>query len=85
MADEIDHAIEATEPNNEPTIVITFDDHGNMKLNATPNVDIGKFVLAAWLLTRQANGIADGVEQRATPPIALPNRQLHILGRGKPD
>lgn len=48
----------------EPTIVITFDDHGNMKLNSTPDVGLDKLVLAGWLLVRQANILAN-----EPPPI----------------
>jgi hypothetical protein len=54
-------------------IVITFDDHGNMKLNTTPDVDLGKMVLASWLLMRQAGLVADGIPRTG---IVLPKRGL---------
>lgn len=68
-----------TPAKDEPTIVITFDDHGNMKLNTTPDVDLGKLVLASWLLMRQANLIADGITD-ASNRIIKPQRGLRSIG-----
>lgn len=64
--------------NAEPhgrAIVMTFDDASNISLQATPDVTVADYVLAAFNLQRQANRL---LEPKPSPIVLrdhLPKRQ----------
>lgn len=73
---DTDPVVEAT------TIVITFDEGGNMRLQATPDVTIQNFVLAAWLCTSSANDVSAKltVQREAAARIQVPRRGFDRKG-----
>lgn len=63
----------------QTAIVVTFMPDGNVSLNATPDVTLSQYVMAAWLIDRSANELADNSRPKGSP-IQVPQRP-HIIGR----
>jgi hypothetical protein len=62
-------------PASVPTqraIVLTFDENGNVALQATPEVSVSDYILGAFSLQRQANRIMDSATRDHQSPLVIP-------------